>query len=517
MKKILLILTFLFLSVSAWAYDWSGWEDSPDNDEVNEFLNALNVGGQQIELVPLDGAFGVNMRDTRYPQRDDGSDLYFVNLDSNFSSFQSGDEYEGHPFENVYGNQHIILLGGIEGIVSNNAVIGQRYTYLAARFIDNFRVVYEDISPINVTVSTNTDFTYVSQSNPIYERPYELYVVPRYAFNNDQDYVEPTIHQGMGCIEYSHNDSITKHIPWPTDNTGDGRYTHVWFDLILALPGTYSESGVTYENKEYPLSDADDYSSIVTVKIEWTQNYRVEFNEGEWGGWTGDRYTGEKWRDCTSILGLSGVWHFEREIMIPFSGFSSTIERGPLDDAGSLVITPTPNASNLSLDYEDTGVPVEVADIHFILNHGKNTDPTDAWLFLSASPDPLGKNQNGFVLVHDDAGSMLTSYNSAKYKVSVRGIGDSASNTDGAGGSVVEFEGDETAGDFLSTSTGINSYIRTISSGELSLPHQNPSTYQYSEFQGVVSVEIEETPMEADGMDSGRYTSEIYIHVMTGW
>ena len=112
---------------------------------------------------------------------------------------------------------------------------------------------------------------------------------------------------------------------------------------------------------------------------------------------------------------------------------------------------------------------------------------------------------------------MLTSYNSVKYKVSVRGIGDSASNTDGAGGSVVEFEGDETAGDFLSTSTGIDSYIRTISSGELSLPHQNPSTYQYSEFQGVVSVEIEETPMEADGMDSGRYTSEIYIHVMTGW
>lgn len=530
MKKILLILFLLMLAAVSWA-------DTPEQSEIDELNEKLSTEGIRMELIPMNGAFGVNMRDTRYPQRDNGSDLYFADdLDSNFNSFQPGNEYGGHPFENVYGNQHIVLLGGIEGVPNFNPE--EVLTYRREKTgwflgdihsnVDGFRIKSINWADIEITVISSTDFMYISQSNPIYQRPYHLYAVPRYSFTDDQGSFEPETfsdHEGLPIIRFSSEDPTTEKISWPSP---EREYSNLWFDLILALPyDSYNETGVSYDNREYPLSDAEDYSSTVTFTVRWTVTYEIEYNEGRWDG---DTYDGESWNHYETR-----AIPFKKDITIPFSGFSSTIEMGPLDDTGSLVITPTPNASNLSLDYEDTGVPVEVADIHFILNHGKNTEPTDAWLFLSASPDPFVKNQNGFVLVHDDAGSMLTSYNSAKYKVSVRGIGDSASNTDGAGGSEVVFEGDETAGDFYSSITGPKSYIRTITSGDLTLPHlsnwkdesgdwdifpdyvEYPTNYQYSEFQGVVSVEIEETPMEADGMDSGRYTSEIYIHVMTGW
>ena len=522
MRKSLLIIFFLMLAMAAWA-------DDPTQAEIDE-LNDMLRNGTKIELIPMNGAFGVNMMYTRYPQRDNGSELSFVNLDSNFDSFTEGVNYgtEDNPLylEDVYGNQHIVLLGGIEGVPNQGTELLTRDE--GARNVPVFRIKSMESSDIEIIVTSSTDFMYVSQSNPVYQRPYHLYAVPRYSFTEEQGSFEPetfSAHEGLPSIRFSGEDPTSERLGWPSPEL---EYSNLWFDLILALPyDSYDETGVNYDNREYPLSDAEDYSSTVTFAIKWTVTYDIEYNEGIRGPLGG--YWGESWVDYGEPVTID----FRKEITIPFSGFSSTIKMGPLDDTGSLVITPTPNASNLSLDYEDTGVLVDVADIHFILNHGKNTEPTDAWIFLSASPDPFGRNNNGFVLVHDDAGSLLTSYNSAKYTVTVRGIGDSAGNTDGAGGSEVVFGGDESAGDFYSSRTGPESYIRTITSGDLTLPHlsdwvneggswfpdyvEYPTNYQYSEFQGVVSVEIEETPMEADGMDSGRYTSEIYIHVMTGW
>ena len=87
MKKILLILFLLMLAAVSWA-------DTPEQSEIDELNEKLSTEGIRMELIPMNGAFGVNMRDTRYPQRDNGSDLYFADdLDSNFNSFQPGNEY----------------------------------------------------------------------------------------------------------------------------------------------------------------------------------------------------------------------------------------------------------------------------------------------------------------------------------------------------------------------------------------------------------------------------------------
>ena len=156
---------------------------------------------------------------------------------------------------------------------------------------------------------------------------------------------------------------------------------------------------------------------------------------------------------------------------------------------------------------------------------------TNVWLFLSASPDPANSNSNGFVLVHENAGNMLTSYNSASYEVITKGLRDSAHSADGNEGGEVIFDGKAKDTDFTAGGGASDAYIHTYcnatdGTGSF-LPHEAGSFsadgksftsndyHHYHEYHGEVYVKIEPTALKPEGMRAGRYTSEIYVHVMT--
>ena len=474
MKRIfLLLLSLIILSASIVA-------DEPEGGEIDEILRELNdiQSGVVVEIMPDTGAYGVNMRDSRYPERDAGAVLSYSDIDIDTLSPSSGD------FRTIYVPAQMVLLAGVENVPTESSLITtyrEEYTtnrpYIGED-VPAFRIIFEDdhengseMSPVDIDIRSSTDYMYVSQSNPIYQRPYKLYASPRYNFSHGTLASQSDDHHSGESIEF-YNDHISDKIDFRPDKAEAGGYSHmnVWFDLILALPyDSYNESGVFWDNKEFPLADSNDYSSVVTITIRWEQKYRIEYNEGNWDEhqilW--ERwpvYDSPRWVDYTSKLGVSGVLRVEKTLSIPFSGFSSTIESGPLDDTGSLVITPYPAASNLSLDAEDTGGDaIPVAEIQFIMTYGStenelNPSTSNTWIFLSASPDPYASNPNGFMLVHDEAGSILTSYNSTPYTVTVTGI---TANSDGAGGDDVVFDGKEKAADFYLNQTGPDSYIHT--------------------------------------------------------
>ena len=513
-RLLLLLLTLIILLASVVA-------DTPEPAEIDELKNTLDTI-VKVEIMPDTGAYGVNMRDIRYPERKAGNQeenelIYSDSIDFDTYRPASTDQ------ETIYVPEQMVLLAGMENVPKDGAVLTYRreatgigwleYTYSD---VPAFRIKYETekISPVEVRITSSTDYMYVSQSNPIYQRPYKLYASTRYNFS-DGSVNNQSGHMSGKSIEF-YNDHISDYIDFRLDEAGGYSHMNVWFDLILALPyDSYNESGVLWDNREFPLADSKDYSSVITITISWEQEYALEYNAGRWGG---DLYLWENWVDYNGLY-ATGTLKFEKTLSIPFSGFSSTIDSGPTDDTGSLVITPYPAASNLSLDAEDTGGDaIPVAEIQFIMTYGSTTaqkDPStsNTWLFLSASPDPYSSNPNGFMLVHDEAGSILTSYNSTPYTVIVTGV---TANSDGDGGNEVVFDGKEKASDFNLDQRGRESYIHTEPNYNLELPHTHGKYAHYSEYEGVVSVQIPRTPVAADGMRAGRYTSDIYIHVMTG-
>ena len=87
MKRILLlILSLIILSASIVA-------DEPEEGEREEILRILNdiQSGVVVEIMPDTGAYGVNMRDSRYPERDAGALLSYSDIDIDTLSPSSDD------------------------------------------------------------------------------------------------------------------------------------------------------------------------------------------------------------------------------------------------------------------------------------------------------------------------------------------------------------------------------------------------------------------------------------------
>ena len=77
MKRIfLLLLSLIILSASIVA-------DEPEGGEIDEILRELNdiQSGVVVEIMPDTGAYGVNMRDSRYPERGAGAVLSYSDID----------------------------------------------------------------------------------------------------------------------------------------------------------------------------------------------------------------------------------------------------------------------------------------------------------------------------------------------------------------------------------------------------------------------------------------------------
>lgn len=521
MKKIISVIFMVAILVNIIVAEpyLTSVQDNTGSDKFDDYINNII-----ISIVPFSGSNNVNMRSENYPQRENGAYLIFPESEPALSSIKKG--------SNLYISEHMVALGGVEGVPTARELELSRKdfdTILDATGQNKpyHKVVLGELSDVLIHIESSTDFNYVSQDRNIYERPYKLYVSPRYAGSSTPDMKGSiSTHGSMASQEIDPDMQEAKLALKRDENASGYSYTNSWFDLILALPyDEYNDNGVIYDSKEYALRDSNDYTSSIEIKLIWRQPYQIFENIGDLryspGGYT---YFGEIWEKK-----YDGFIEKQTSISIPFAGYSSPIDPEYKETTASLIVMPMPAASQLSLNDGDTGPGHEedVAEIQFLMNFpkyytGTTTSPQNVWMFLSASPSPFSRNNNGFVLVHQNAGNILTSYNSASYKAYV---------IDEATGAKVEFDGKAIATDYdplNKTGNDVN-YIATHCNidgnggvGDY-LPHEYDSekgsnTYHhYHEYQGTVSVEIEDTALKPDGMLAGQYTSKIYIHVMTSY
>ena len=466
-------------------------------------FSALSVFAASIQVAPYSGAYGVPMA----------------------SPYYTGGEWDkkyggppNHPLPdgsfddaNYYSEDEIIAIAAIEGVTEsefNNRFSGEDFT---------------------VSVSCPNGLYFVSQSNPAFKRPFELYLVwksqtyfeyretisnvfsvftrwgdgesdqdARYdsevlseqgdfekgrEFNGFVDYYDGDPEKGSYLIN-SQTDFIYHHKDGLIDTNERREYRNIsanmWCDVILILPGEIVQGTdtlvVTGENgrtTEYPLIEADDYTATVTLTFKY-----------------GD---------------------LEKSITIPFSGYYERGQYEKEEDACSLLVEPNSNAAHLSIS-RDRGSWVTVGDLQFMMSTFRpdgSTTPKryDPVIFASSSSDPFDKNAAEFRMVHSSVtfNTPLTNTNSIPFDVRIQRTGTSGTSNfifDGTG-SVSDVEQAATSGSY---DFGI-------------WPDCIPAYLQHSELQMDYYGYEGEIAVMMDGgnniMKPGRYTGTVYIHVVS--
>lgn len=259
----------------------------------------------------------------------------------------------------------------------------------------------------------------------------------------------------------------------------------LWADIVLVLPGTVNSANdsVTYNNVVYPLIEADDYTALVTITMEY-------------GGQI-------------------------KSITIPFSGF---YEKGnTLKDTSvcSLLVNPYSTAAHLSIT-EDRGSWVPVGSLDFMLSTATNTNTTNPVIFASSSSNPEATTADEFRLVHESAtfNTPLTRTNSIGFDVRIRNL-----NADGGTSSYI-FDGTATQesvtkklknGPSYGTDSGKNQYPLPGDWGGIvpakiysKLDHDIAEKSYYL-YNGEIEVMMDPG---TNVMLEGRYTGTVYIHVI---
>lgn len=468
MKKILMLIIVSVLSLSLFAADY-------------------------LRISPYGGYANINMAATDY--RD----------------YKGDNQTDAPLWGDNYQVKQMIAIGSVEGMSEDI-----EYDIEEARTgIKN---------PLNITITAPYGYNFISQSNPEYKRPFKLILVG--SVTNDST-------PGDADFKFYHVfDQNTQ--SFKLDNTlfqqlidlTDWNDFHVsqsnmiiWFDLILVLPGTVSNTGnLELDNGEiYPLKQTDDYVAVISISME-----------------QGDK---------------------KNDISIPISGYYSSSST-PAENFVSLSVSTTSNASNLNMN-RDAGKEVKVATIDFIMDStitegngnattaneqssienlenvlSGNGKPTNIKIFFSASNAPLRSEDDGFNLVHTSVipGSVLTNYNSASFEVityAKEGRGLYSRKTgdefiDGNNSAPIQqiFTGDEYVSDPNSSkithhdssdSDQIQPDIYKAYGTINDITNSEPRVY-YA-WSGEVYVKIDQN-IETRMMMDGRYTGRIYVHVV---
>ena len=456
-------------------------------------LCSLDIYSLHIGLIPYTGAFGVNMASSNFKGTVGGFDSVIGTtigdqksppwVDSSISAFSNG-TYDSSKY---YCDEHMIALGGVYDIPTA-----------------------QNGSNMTITVNCPSGFYFTSVSNPNSKRPFELIVVPRChdsyhvdgLFGGHWEDEERTIYPIL--IDNSKNN-----IPQPIEYTfnahrSDGDY-RIWFDLVLVLPLSAdpipNSNYVEAYNKRYPLIPADDYSAIVTIKVEW--------GDGQ-----------------------------SQSIVIPFSGFYTGTVSGVDKNTGSvsLRVATTSAAANLDIQ-QHAKTPITVANVDFMYDNtsSENYKHDNGFLglgayeeqkfafddymkiFLSSSNNPEEPNPEEFRLINDNArkaGSVLTNFNSIGFEIVARGEeGNIGSNTDtgwnppGAIYKTRTFQGDD------SIIKGLDEAIVPIRIVDTSTHASNlAAAREYFTYKGTLDVVIDEPP---EVMNPGAYTGIVYVHVVS--
>ena len=468
--------------------------------------SALYAG--QVGLNPWHGGFGIDMATTEY------------NFDSTKLEYISPSQFTEAAVNSNYSDTHMVALGGVWNMESKR---------------EGLNWVNESDKKMMITAECDNGFYFESISNPGARRPFKLYLVVKesyssqpdmYSQNSDSQYgrtngtvrifelkegklsSEPIDYTYITPSNYLNYDGSL------ADYTIDFRpagfkYQYMWFDVILCLPydsaqGTNyvtSEGKMTYNNREYTLVEADDYTAIVTLRIEWNGQ--------------------------------------EKELTIPLRGYYSA-NITEQDSTASLSVRPRASAANLSIETMQ-GIEVPVADIDFMATGypvrdengnilyydgdgnqlkpdrvGKDYgtmkfDNIDSfYMFLSASRNPFESDPNGFRLIRRNRGYTESPYSEDYIGFTVRV---SPTAVEGANQNIspVDFDGTKsvpssgTLDDDKAGMIQIKKETNYETGGE-----NKPVTF--TRFQATASIIMDQATTV---MNDGIYEEEIYVHIVT--
>ena len=320
--------------------------------------------------------------------------------------------------------------------------------------------------PVTITVSTPNGMYLESQSDPTFRRPIEIWLYPAYLTStSSSSQVKLT---GKEYFKQITNDSPTVTI---LDNVTKNGIYEVWFDLVLVLPGKLdaSTNEVVVDGVRYKLKDADDYSCLVTITVEY---------DGKTGSMT-----------------------------IPFTGYydSSKTIQTVKDSTVSMNVVLNNKASNLNID-TDRGKQVDIGQVSFVGNKD-----TSAVLFFSSSYDAFSQGDT-FKMKLDTLGvnDDLTSLNSIGFTITVK---------DGSGKNDITYDGTtytQSSWTSLSNFTSANKtkleYIIPEESDGVVILSYGSNSNSWKKYDSQIILELENNDFT---MISGRYEGEIYVHVLT--
>ena len=526
MKRISVTILILLMVLSSL---FSRINDTPSSDNVFNF-----------SLIPFYGGTGVNIGSLYYAQHDPTGDN--VNLKwAKWAGKDSGAYTENgvdyvaasiflptagsgnSSYSPYYSDYHMVALGGGYHIPYNDTGNINQYTENGNgnvtinndSFFDRLDIPYgatgitirkDDIS-LEVTATCDSDFEFVSQSNPIYRRPFEIEIIPRVAINGVGDGITTT--EKIYKMN-STNNQVTIKIPSspPNARQGQNNVAMLAADMTLVLPydyanyasdGGYFSGGLTYNNATYSLADASDYTAVVTITLTLNIDYS---------------YTYEK-------QNVSRTYTDTRVLTIPFSGFySSSGSQDVRDDSISLYANSTNNAANLNLAQQ--GEWITVGSIQFLYNdrdgiekNKANSNADVVRIFLSNSPYPSVKADSGFRMVHENATNMITDYNSLSFEARIVGTGADSGNIslNNSNSNEVIFDGFAFEGN-ISTAEDKSKYdvVKTVCNiGAISNNWLSGKYRHFHTFEGDIDIKFEESSM----LSAGRYKGYIYVHAVT--
>ena len=317
-----------------------------------------------------------------------------------------------------------------------------------------------------------------SISNPTFKRPFEIEFNPSYGSIGN-------LFRGSG-FKLSNDNPVYQFYM----NTN---YSNFWFDVVVCLP--VKDLGVNsfamdYESDRltvvengrdvvYPLIEAEDYTALVTIKIEHD--------------------------DLRKPI----------ELVIPFSGYykhdtTANNHKNNSQYFVSLDVQTYPESKNLDLGVNNRGKWISIGYISFLINGGATggDQPNNVAIFLSSSSDSTVAGDK-FTLKKDDLSysDALTATNSINFEVQV--IGED--------GTISTFDGTDRLDDPNKTISQLPSnFIRLYDNiGVKNIIFSDPGhgglKKYYRSYNGTMQVKIQQSDVT---LASGKYEGDIYIHVI---
>lgn len=489
-------------------------------DLIDTPTSGINSTQYNFTLIPFYGGIGVNLGSLYYPQHD-SSQLEWKRWEgkdtSSYGQMVAPWEFfypenslvdtdgSTYYFSGYYSDYHIIALGGAYILpFSNDSSSFMSVSSLSKELREDALNLPDDATQIcipkesislNVQATCNSDFEFVSQSNPIYRRPFDIEVVPRVDVGNNT-----ITEQVYSLKEYGGN--VTIKIP---EGTSGNMINMLAADLLLVLPydyskydegGGYFSGGLSYGNATYALADLDDYTAVVTLTYTLTFEYSYKSNYS-------NQVTTKTYTDT-------------RTIVVPFSGFYSSSGSGDVrDDSISLFVNSTPEAANL--DLAEQGQWITVGSINFIFNEkvytNTNNNEDIVRIFLSSSPYPDVQGST-FRMIHENATSIITNTNSLGFTARIEGTGSNAGNISllSSNSNSVDFDGTAYTGNIAGGKANSDKdVVKTVCNRGIINNNTITGKRHFHTFEGDIKIRFD----ESDILDAGIYRGYVYVHAVT--